>query len=110
MLQKTLKKRRRQEPRSTGRKLMGQWNRRHHSKPATHHWCRRRKKQIRSVQSHFAVFRERSVRLRMRPPASDGEMVLSSTKITPPCFRCCSTQVLSSRGIGLRSYLTSVKP
>ena len=22
----------------------------------------------------------------MRPPVSDGEMVLSSTKITPPCF------------------------
>src|SRR5215510_4517934 len=69
-----------------------------------------RKKQTRLVQSHFEVFFERLSKARMSPPVSDGEMVFSSTKITPPCFRSSSAQTLSSGGIVLRSYVTSVNP
>src|SRR6266480_3725728 len=63
----------------------------------------RRKKQTRLVQSHLVVSLERSVKARTRPPVSDGEMVFSSTKITPPCFRSSSTQALSNGGIVVRS-------
>ena len=41
---------------------------------------------------------------------SDGEMVFSSTKTTPPCFRSSSAQALSNGGIVLRSYVTNVHP
>jgi hypothetical protein len=70
----------------------------------------RRKKQTRLVQSHLAVFLERSLKARTRPPVSDGEMVFSSTKITPPCFRSSSPQALSNGGMVLRSYVTNVNP
>ncbi len=70
----------------------------------------RRRKQTRLVQSHFAVFLERLLKARTRPPVSAGEMVFSSTKITPPCFRSSSAQALSNGGIVLRSYVTSVNP
>src|SRR6267154_5006018 len=58
----------------------------------------RRKKQTRLVRSHFAVFLESSLKARTRPPISDGEMVDSSTRITPPCFRSSSAHALSNGG------------
>jgi len=73
-------------------------------------FAQRRKKQTRSVQSHFAVSLKRLLKARTRPPISAGEIVFSSTKITPPCFRSSSPQALSSGGIVLRSYVTSVNP
>src|SRR6516162_1914096 len=63
----------------------------------------RRNKQTRFVQSHFEAFRDRLLKPRIRPPLSEGEMVFSSTKITPPCLRPSSPQVLRSGGIVLRS-------
>src|SRR5437773_11805967 len=63
----------------------------------------RRKKHTRLVHSQFAVFLERLLKARTRPPVSDGEMVFSSTKITPPCSRSSSAQAFSKGGIVLRS-------
>src|SRR5580704_17150538 len=68
------------------------------------------KKQTRLVQSHLAVFLKRLLKARTRPPVSDGDMVFSSTKITPPCFRSSSAQALSNMGIVLRSWVTNVNP
>jgi hypothetical protein len=68
----------------------------------------RRKKQTRLVQSHLPVFLKRLLKALTRPPVSDGDMVFSSTKITPPCFRSSSAQALSNGGIVLRSQVTSV--
>ena len=68
----------------------------------------RRKKQTRSVQSHLPVSLTNWISARTRPPMSAGEMVFSSTKITPPCFRPSSAHVLSSGGMVLRSKVTSV--
>jgi len=58
----------------------------------------RRKKQTRLIQSHLAVFLARSLKARTMPPVSDGEMVFSSTKITPPCFRSSSPAGFKQRG------------
>ena len=55
------------------------------------------------AESHLAVFLKRLLKARTRPPVSDGDMVFSSTKIAPPCFRSSSDQALSNAGIVLRS-------
>src|SRR5439155_10698935 len=62
----------------------------------------RRKKHTRLVHSQFALFLERLLKARTRPPVSDGEMVFSSTKIIPPCSRSSSAQAFSKGGIVLR--------
>src|SRR6516164_2789979 len=59
----------------------------------------RSRKQTRLVQSHFPVPITRFERARTWPPMSAGEIVFSSTKVTPPWFRPASAQVLSSGGI-----------
>src|SRR6185437_3220182 len=63
----------------------------------------RRRKQTRFVQSHFPVSFDSLVKARTKPPISAGEMLFSSTKMTPPCSRPSSAQALRSRGIVLRS-------
>src|SRR6185312_12881891 len=76
------------------------------SPPGAPQFCR---KQTRSVQSHFARSRHSLLNARARVPTSDGGILFSSTKITPPCRRFSSAHVLSNGGMVLRSYVTSVR-
>src|SRR5271166_1911161 len=68
----------------------------------------RRKKHTRSVHSHLRVSLNRCSNAPTNPPMSAGEMVFSSTKMTPPCLRPASAQVFSNSGMVRRSEVTSV--
>lgn len=70
--------------------------------------AQRRRKTTRSVQSHVPDSLYNCNRVRTRLPMFAGETVFSSTKMIPPWRRPSSAQGLSSTGIVLRSYVTSV--
>src|SRR5580704_2526755 len=67
-----------------------------------------RKKYTWLVQSISPASPAREIRARTSPPMSAGEIVFSSTKITPPWGRSSSAQSFSNGGIVLRSYVTRV--
>src|SRR5258708_30768935 len=68
-----------------------------------------RKKYTWLVQSIFPASSASEIRARTSPPMSAGEIVFSSTKITPPCDRSSSAQSFRNGGIVLPSYLTKLK-
>ena len=68
-----------------------------------------RKKYTWLVQSIPPALSASEIRARTSPPISAGEIVFSSTNITPPWDRPSSAQSFNNGGIVLRSYVTRVK-